>query len=115
MNIKNLVGKRFAHQRFADSRKSIRANRFAKKYTLICFFFAALSQIRANRVFSPIRIEICVICTQSSLLSHFLEGRFAIFFQSEKRFAENRPTKIKKFWQGVFFWGGGLGDLRFGG
>ena len=33
--------------------------------------FEALGQIRANRVFSPIRIEIRVIRVQSSLLSIF--------------------------------------------
>ena len=48
----SLVGRRFAHQRFADSRESIRRKRP---------IFEALGQIRANRVFSPIRIEICVI------------------------------------------------------
>ena len=30
-----LVGKRFAHQRFADSLESIRANRFAEKYLFL--------------------------------------------------------------------------------
>ena len=86
----NLVGKRFAHQRFADSRESIRANRFVKKKKKK---FEALGQIRANRVFSPIRIEIRVLRVQSSLLSPFLEGRFA-----RKRFFEsiraNRPTNM---------------------
>ena len=77
------MGTRFAHQGFADSRESIR-----KKIPM----FEALGQIRANRVFSPIRIEIRVIRVQSSLISHFLEGRFAKrngFFRSENRFAEN--------------------------
>ena len=37
----------------------------------------ALRQIRANRVFSSIRIELRVVRVQSTLLSHFLEGRFA--------------------------------------
>ena len=50
-------------------------------------FFEPLGQIRANRVFSLICIEIRVIRVQSSLLSHFLEGRFAkkkkFFFRSE--------------------------------
>ena len=45
-----------------DSRKSIR-----KQKTI----FEALGQIRANRVFSPIRIQIRVIRVQSSLLSIF--------------------------------------------
>ena len=100
-----LVGQRFAHQRFADSRESIR-----KKKPI----FEALGQIRANRVFSPIRIEIRVIRVQSLPLSHFFEGRFAKrrFFRSENRFAENiaresriairanRPTKLteSQFW-----------------
>ena len=39
--------------------------------------FEALGQIRANRVFSPIRIEVRVTRVQSPLLSHILEGRFA--------------------------------------
>ena len=53
--------------------------------------FEALGQIRANRVFSPIRIGIRVICVQSSLLSHFLEGRFAKkgFSKREFRFTES--------------------------
>ena len=67
-NLFSLVGRRFAQQRFADSRESIRRE---------MRFFGALGQIRANRVFSPIRIEIRVIRVQSSLLSHLLEGRFA--------------------------------------
>ena len=54
----NLVGRRFAHQRFADSRESIHANRFEKQKKTN---FEALGQIRANRVFSPIRILIRVI------------------------------------------------------
>ena len=49
-----LAGRRFAHQHFADLRESIRANRFARKKTI----FEDLGQIRANRVFSRIRIEI---------------------------------------------------------
>ena len=52
-----LVGRRFAHQFFADSRELIR-----NKNPI----FETLGQIRANRVFSPIRIQIRV---QSSLLS----------------------------------------------
>ena len=56
-HIRDLSGhKRFAHQRFADSRESIR-----RKMAI----FEALGQIRANRVFSPIRIESRVICVQS--------------------------------------------------
>ena len=55
-----LVGKRFAHQRFADSSESIRKT---------VPIFEALGQIRANRVFLPIRIQIRVIRVQSSLLS----------------------------------------------
>ena len=39
--------------------------------------FEALGLIRANRVFSPIRIDIRAIHIQSSLLSYVLEGRFA--------------------------------------
>ena len=58
--------------------------------------FEALGQIRANRVFSPIRIEIRVIRVQSSLLSHFLEGRFAKtgFFRSENRFPRIGPLSV---------------------
>ena len=84
-NILILVGKRFAHQRFADSRESIRSectNRFTEKIPI----FEALGQIRANHVFSLIRIEIRVIRAHTSLLSHFLEGRFDM--------RANRPTKI---------------------
>ena len=80
-----LVGRRLAHQRFADSRESIRKRKPV---------FEALDQIRANRVFSPIRIQIRVMRIQSWLLSNFLEGRFAkrrffffFFFRSENRFA----------------------------
>ena len=62
------MGRRFAHQRPADSRESIR-----KEMPI----FEALGQILANRVFSLIRIEVRVIRVQSSLLSHYLEGRFA--------------------------------------
>ena len=91
-----LVGRRFAHQRFADSRESIR-----RKIPI----FEALGQIRANRVFSPIRSDIRAIRVQSSLLSHFLKGRFAkrsFLFEaridSQRTFAirmriANRPTK----------------------
>ena len=59
--------------------------------------FEALGQNRANRVFSPIHIEIRVIRVQSSLLSHFLEGRFAqgVFFVSKREsIRANRPTKL---------------------
>ena len=73
-----LVGWRFAHQRFADSRELIR-----KKMSI----FEALGQIRANRLFSPIRIEIRVIRVQSSLLSQFLEGR-----SPKKRFFSKRES-----------------------
>ena len=73
-------------RRFArtDSRESIR-----RKMRI----FEALGQIRANRVFSPIHIEIRVIRVQSSLLSHFLEGRFAKrrFSRSENRFVRIGP------------------------
>ena len=53
--------------------------------------FEALSQIRANRVFSPIRIQIRVIRVQSSLLSIFwkVDSPNKGFFSSENRFAEN--------------------------
>ena len=47
--------------------------------------FEALSQIRVNRVFSPIRIEIRVIRVQSSLLSIFWKVD-----SPKKAFAENR-------------------------
>ena len=59
--------------------------------------FEALGQIRANRVFSPIRIEIRVIRVQSPPLSHFVEGRFTkeglFFFRSENRFAQIGPLR----------------------
>ena len=64
---------------------------FALKKTI----FEALAQIRANRVFSPIRIEIRTIRVKSSLLSHFLEGRFAkkglFFTRIANRFARIGP------------------------
>ena len=75
-----LVGRRFAHQRFADSRESVRKKRP---------IFEALGQIRANRVFSPIRIQIRVIRVQSSLLSIF--GRPI----RKKRFFEARIDSRK--------------------
>ena len=69
---------RFAHQRFADSRESIR-----KKMPV----FEALDQIRVNRVFSPIRIQIRVIRVQLSLLSIFWkvdsQKKFFFFFFSK--------------------------------
>ena len=57
-----LVGRRFAHQRFANARESI-----SKKKPI----FEAIGQIGANRVLSPIRIQIRVIRVRSSLLSIF--------------------------------------------
>ena len=68
VRVRNLVGRRFAHQRIADSRESIRKR---------CLFFEALGPTRMNRVFSPIRIEIRGIRVQSSPPSHFLEGQLA--------------------------------------
>ena len=57
-----------------DSHNNVsRVNRFPRKKSI----FEALGQIRANRAFSPIRARIHLIRVQSSLLSHFLEGRFA--------------------------------------
>ena len=90
-----IVGKRFAHQRFADSREKLPISE-------------ALGQIRANRVFSPIRIEIRVIRVQSSLLSHFF-GRsirkkkqvfflvFFFFFSKRGSIRAIRPTKHRRF------------------
>ena len=51
--------------------------------------FEALGQIRANRVFSPIRIGIRMIRVQSSLLSHFwkVDSQQGGFFRSKNRFA----------------------------
>ena len=51
--------------------------------------FEAIGQIRANRVFSPIRIEIRVIRVQSSLLSIFWKvdsqkNRFFFFFSKRE-------------------------------
>ena len=82
------MGRRFARQRFADSRESIR------KKMLI---FEALGQIRANRVFSPIYIEIRVICVQSSLAIPFF-GRSIpqknVFFSKRESIRANRPTNF---------------------
>ena len=60
----------------------IRANRFAKKKPIV----EALGQIRATGVLSLILIQIRVIRVQSSLLSQFLEGRFAKrrFFEAQR-------------------------------
>ena len=55
----NLAGRRFAHQRL-NFRRSARID--LQKKTI----FEALGQIRANRAFSPIRIQIRVIRVQSS-------------------------------------------------
>ena len=86
------VGRRFAHQHVADSCESIR-----RKIPI----FEALGQIRENRVFSPIRIEIRVIRDHTSLLSHFLEGRFTKrrLFRSENGFARIGPLRVASFWQ----------------
>ena len=58
--------------------------------------FEALGQIRAKRVFSPIRIEIRAVRVQSSLLSHFF-GRLIpkkeVFLKRES-IPANRPTKV---------------------
>ena len=92
-NTKNntiLVSKRFAHQCFADSHELIRQN---------IHIFEALGQIRANRVFSPIRIEIRVIRVLSSLLSIFWKAD-----SQKKTFAKresirpNRPTVTPCLW-----------------
>ena len=64
----HLVGRRFAHQLFADSRESFFLRIDSQKKMPI---LEALGQIRANRVFSRIRIQIRVIRVQSSLLSIF--------------------------------------------
>ena len=102
--ITTLVGRRFANQCFADSRElicfadsreSIRANRFEKRLPI----FEALGQIRANRVFSPIRIEIRVIRVQSSLLSHFCKvdsQKQGFFYSKRESIRANRPTKNRK-------------------
>ena len=78
------MGRRFAHQRFADSRESIRTKNP---------IFEALGQIRENRVFSPIRIQIRVIRVQSSLLSIFwkVDAPKEGFFRSANRFARIGP------------------------
>ena len=82
--------------------------------------FEALGQIRANRVFSPIRIQIRVIRVQSSLLSIFWKvdsQKKCFFFRNENRFAENIrdlhakresiranwPTKLVMFLLPCFF------------
>ena len=70
--------------------------------------FEALGQIRVNRVFSPIRIEIRAVRVQSSLLSHFLKGRSAkknsvFFFPKRESIRANRPTKVH-IW--AVIWGG---------
>ena len=84
------MGRWFAHQRFADSRESIR---FARKKPVL----EALGQIRANRVFSPIRIQIRVIRVQSSLLSIFWKVdslKKFFFFSKRESIRANRPTKV---------------------
>ena len=70
----SLVGRRFAHQRFPDSRGSIRATN--------TYFLSTWPDSRESRLLSD--IEIRAIRVQSSLLSHFLEGRFAkkAFFEA---------------------------------
>ena len=70
--------------RFAriDSHKPIPTPKKNKKKPI----FEALGHIRANRVFSPIRIQIRVICVQSSLLSIF----WKVDSQKKKAFSEAR-------------------------
>ena len=77
------MGRRFAHQRFADSiRKTIP-------------IFEALGQIRANRVFSLIRIEVRTIRVLSSLHPIFFGRsiRQNQVFSKRESIRENRPTK----------------------
>ena len=84
-----LVGRRFAHQRFADSCESI----CKTKKTSI---FEALGQIRANGVFPPIRIQIRVIRVQSSLLSIFWKvdsQKEAFFFFERESIRANGPLR----------------------
>ena len=80
------MGRRFARQRFADSPESIRTKNPMSE---------ALGQIRANRVFSQIRIQIRVIRVQSSLLSTFwkVASQKKFSFQSENRFARIGPLR----------------------
>ena len=85
-----LVGRRFAHQRFADSRKSIRANRFAKKD--LCSKHLA----RFARIASSLRFALTFAWFASRprcYPTQFLEGRFAktMFLRSETRFAQIGP------------------------
>ena len=73
----------------------IRAIRFARiDSQRIKTIFEALGQFRANRVFSPILVEIRVICVQSSLLSIFwkVDSRRTGFLKRESIRA-NPPTK----------------------
>ena len=86
------MGRRFAQQRFTDSRESIRKT----KKTI----FEALGQIRANRVFSPIRIEIRAMRVQSSLLSYFLEGRFAKIRSGPGK--PNQKRSVHELFTGAF-------------
>ena len=80
----------------------IRANRFARIHSQKSIYLEALGQIRANRVFPPIRIQIRVLRVQSSLLSNSWkvesqkEGFFLLFSQRESIRA-NRPTKVSGF------------------
>ena len=81
------MGRQFAHQSFADSRESIR-----KKMPI----FEALGQIRANRVFCPIRIDIRVIRVLSSLLSIFWKvdsQKHVFFFFFESGCRKRRSAK----------------------
>ena len=80
----------------------IRANRFfANRFGTKKPIFEALGQIRANRVFSPIRIQIRVIRAQSSLLSIFwkVDSQKKFFFRSENRFARIGPLRSCVIWE----------------
>ena len=107
-----LVGRRFAHQRFADWR-GIDSRESIRNKTPI---FQALGQIRANRVFSPLRIQIRVIRVQSLLSSIFCKvdsqnnGFFEARIDSQRilesranreSICANRPTQFPLPWTGA--------------
>ena len=84
----DLVGRRFAHQRFADSCESIRANRFAKTMTNFWSTWPDWSESRLH-------IEIRVIRVLLSLLSIFwkVDSKKTIFCSKRESIRANRPTK----------------------
>ena len=87
---KTLVGRRFAHQCFADSRDS-----FATK-TVFLKHLARFARIGSS---SSLRFALKRAHDSHPILAaiHFLEGRFAKqrFFRSENRFARIGPLRLR--------------------